>query len=335
MRDEVYVGALFSEQYLAHYGVGHLQGGHSGRYPWGSGKDPKQHELKIRKNTTFTRYSDKKEKTVRNGSYMSYKKWDVDEYKLNALHGDLGNNTDAALYKIQIKSISPIRVATAKQVTEDVMKSIGNHKFLFIKWSTNAELEAKEAYKKLLDAGFYDESKNVNQRHDILYKKAFNTDIKNADHLRVNLAEQIHKVVYKDRDAFAKKYKDMGYDAITDPEDWAYIYEHPLIITNNNKFMIIGSEKIKNAKTIKHADESSVKTIEEIFGTFTDEQKSALYAYLVSSFSPKTSSNRLRRNGGKSIGDVFSTLDKEQMNVVDAIVGYAKTQKKYANAFKR
>lgn len=42
MRDEVYVGALFSEQYLAHYGVGHLQGGHSGRYPWGSGKRPKQ-----------------------------------------------------------------------------------------------------------------------------------------------------------------------------------------------------------------------------------------------------------------------------------------------------
>lgn len=38
MRDEVYVGALFSEDYLAHYGVGHLQGGHSGRYPWGSGK---------------------------------------------------------------------------------------------------------------------------------------------------------------------------------------------------------------------------------------------------------------------------------------------------------
>lgn len=36
MRDEVYVGALFSEDYLAHYGVGHLQGGHSGRYPWGS-----------------------------------------------------------------------------------------------------------------------------------------------------------------------------------------------------------------------------------------------------------------------------------------------------------
>lgn len=26
------------EEYLAHYGVGHDKGGHSGRYPWGSGK---------------------------------------------------------------------------------------------------------------------------------------------------------------------------------------------------------------------------------------------------------------------------------------------------------
>ena len=29
--------------YLAHYGVGHLDGGHSGRYPWGSGEDAYQH----------------------------------------------------------------------------------------------------------------------------------------------------------------------------------------------------------------------------------------------------------------------------------------------------
>ena len=28
-----------SEDYLSHYGVGHLDGGHSGRYPWGSGED--------------------------------------------------------------------------------------------------------------------------------------------------------------------------------------------------------------------------------------------------------------------------------------------------------
>ena len=31
------------EDYLMHYGRGHLDGGHSGRYRWGSGKDPYQH----------------------------------------------------------------------------------------------------------------------------------------------------------------------------------------------------------------------------------------------------------------------------------------------------
>ena len=29
-----------SDLYIMHYGVGHDKGGHSGRYPWGSGKNP-------------------------------------------------------------------------------------------------------------------------------------------------------------------------------------------------------------------------------------------------------------------------------------------------------
>ena len=33
---------LVSPETLAHYGVGHLQGGNSGRYPWGSGDSPLQ-----------------------------------------------------------------------------------------------------------------------------------------------------------------------------------------------------------------------------------------------------------------------------------------------------
>lgn len=37
-----------SDNFLMHYGVGHLDGGHSGRYPWGSGDDPYQHEGGIR-----------------------------------------------------------------------------------------------------------------------------------------------------------------------------------------------------------------------------------------------------------------------------------------------
>lgn len=31
-----YIGVDFTSQFMQHYGVGHLHGGHSGRYPWGS-----------------------------------------------------------------------------------------------------------------------------------------------------------------------------------------------------------------------------------------------------------------------------------------------------------
>ena len=35
------------EDFLAHEGVGHLEGGHSGRFPWGSGENPYQHATKF------------------------------------------------------------------------------------------------------------------------------------------------------------------------------------------------------------------------------------------------------------------------------------------------
>lgn len=35
---------LDQANYITHYGVGHLNGGHSGRYPWGSGARPRQSE---------------------------------------------------------------------------------------------------------------------------------------------------------------------------------------------------------------------------------------------------------------------------------------------------
>lgn len=34
---------IANSSFLKHYGVGHDKGGHSGRYPWGSGKEPYQH----------------------------------------------------------------------------------------------------------------------------------------------------------------------------------------------------------------------------------------------------------------------------------------------------
>ena len=50
---------MSDDGYLMHYGKGHLDGGHSGRYPWGSGDDPYQHQkeaLTHYKQGTFRKY---------------------------------------------------------------------------------------------------------------------------------------------------------------------------------------------------------------------------------------------------------------------------------------
>ncbi len=51
-----------NDLYIMHYGVGHDKGGHSGRYPWGSGKNPKQ-DLKTFKKDIKKKYSTAKKKT--------------------------------------------------------------------------------------------------------------------------------------------------------------------------------------------------------------------------------------------------------------------------------
>ena len=46
--------------YICHYGVGHLKGGNSGRYPWGSGRNSGRFKNKTsNKNYTHTKSSDK------------------------------------------------------------------------------------------------------------------------------------------------------------------------------------------------------------------------------------------------------------------------------------
>ena len=45
----IYSGTITEDprEDLLHYGRGHLDGGHSGRYPWGSGEDPHQHQPRM------------------------------------------------------------------------------------------------------------------------------------------------------------------------------------------------------------------------------------------------------------------------------------------------
>lgn len=54
-----YVGLDFTS-YLSHYGKGHLDGGHSGRYPWGSTNNVKRSPGVARENTKFLNRSEKR-----------------------------------------------------------------------------------------------------------------------------------------------------------------------------------------------------------------------------------------------------------------------------------
>lgn len=51
-----FINYIINGEELAHYGVGHLDGGHSGRYPWGSGENPEQ------RSNSFLAYVDKQRK---------------------------------------------------------------------------------------------------------------------------------------------------------------------------------------------------------------------------------------------------------------------------------
>ena len=72
----LYAGVDFSSEFLAHYGVGHDQGGHSGRYPWGSGDRPRQSEVNeaaIREAIKKLKGIPSKEQNYKRNKYMPIK----------------------------------------------------------------------------------------------------------------------------------------------------------------------------------------------------------------------------------------------------------------------
>lgn len=65
-----------SYDYLIHYGVGHLDGGHSGRYPWGSGENGSSDRRAMKKDIKWVK---KNEKKIKKKAYSQSKK-ELDEY---------------------------------------------------------------------------------------------------------------------------------------------------------------------------------------------------------------------------------------------------------------
>lgn len=59
---------MSNDLYIIHYGVGHDKGGHSGRYPWGSGQNPRSG---LRQYKKLMKSTYKRERNIKNDLYDS------------------------------------------------------------------------------------------------------------------------------------------------------------------------------------------------------------------------------------------------------------------------
>ena len=104
---------LDSSPYLMHYGKGHDQGGHSGRYPWGSGKNPKQSEKYdrngnqspevIKARNKIQHLLDRAKKTVDDDGYTTYEMSKRQYGKIVELASRAVTKENAAKYKALLK----------------------------------------------------------------------------------------------------------------------------------------------------------------------------------------------------------------------------------------
>lgn len=210
---------------LYHYGRSKRDGAKvgSGRYPLGSSKNDKL----IKNKVVFSRYSSTKEKDIRSGSYFfnsnsqNDREVYLDDFTKNNLTGKYSRN----LYKINMSNIRPITVRSGQETVADVMSKI-------------KDKNVHDSYELLKKAGFFEPWSDANYRYNRIGNddKLFYTD-------RMKVAKAIHDYVYKNRKNIADEYKKAGYDAVVDPEDFTYIYDMPLIITDPSAFKITSSKK--------------------------------------------------------------------------------------------
>lgn len=188
----------------------------------------------IRKNTKFTRYSPVKK--IETSQYMSNSKWDRDMYMDDAINNRLGfkNIKTTDIYKLTIKNIDPVKCRTGSAVIEDILKEHGNKSL-------------RQMFTYLKNRGYLDEDKSAIERWKIV------EDNNRALTYRAKLATHMHDTIYKDRDRFIKKYRDLGYQVIKDPEDLLWNYESAKIIADVSHF------KVSDYRKLTESDEKRIR----------------------------------------------------------------------------
>ena len=224
--------------WIAHYGKGHDDnppGRGSGRYPWGS---------KLVKGKVY-RFSNKDEKEIHKGTYVSKTYPDLLQYFNDSINVRLGFKDYDKLYMMKIDSIEPLKVRAANAILEDVVKKYGNKK-------------VNESYQTLKDSGYFSYVSRWT-RYNIV------KDNKELEDARKYLGSSMNKLIYKDKRNLKEKifedYKNQGYDAIVDPEDYIWNYQMPMIILNDKKFSQPISKVIYDksfSEVSKYADDNDI-----------------------------------------------------------------------------
>lgn len=187
----------------------------------------------MKENYRFTRYTPDSSGTLNNTQYMSLTDSDRDNYKTDALNGNLGFSKDVEnVYQQTITNIEPIKIKYGEDILHDIVKKSGDKSM-------------NEAYQYLKDRDYF------LQGIDNVYKRQQDNTIRYTEDdkavlYRKQLAKQVHEAIYKNRDKFISDYKKQGFDAIIDPEDLIYNYQMPMIITNKKKFKVLSSDPLYN-----------------------------------------------------------------------------------------
>lgn len=126
------------------------------------------------------------------------------------------------LYITEIEATAPLAIKRGKEAVKDIVDKYGN--------------ETLQKHYDILDkSGFYDDSLSAYDRF-----KIWETS-KDVAKARKKIGNFLSDTLYKSGDKLKREeiynlFKEQGYDAFVDPEDFTWNYESPTILLDETKF---------------------------------------------------------------------------------------------------
>ena len=174
----------------------------------------------IREGSSVYRYSSTSKETIDGRrKYASLTKTDRKVYKKDALNNVLSNKGNE-VYLYQLQTTKKLKVAKGEKVTKDLIKRYGDK-------------EVRQAYKDISKV-------NLRTNYHKLQKEL--RDPKNENHWMYDdltkkserVSKFVHKKLYDEKvsNEVYERYRNKGYDAIVDPEDYLDGYYYPVVLLN-------------------------------------------------------------------------------------------------------